>query len=69
MITLKNLRWDNCFSYGEKNILNLSEHTITQIVGTNGVGKSSIPLISLNNYLNGMFVKLLKPCSGKTENN
>jgi DNA repair exonuclease SbcCD ATPase subunit len=45
MITLKNLRWDNCFSYGEKNILNLSEHTITQIVGTNGVGKSSIPLI------------------------
>lgn len=45
MITLKNLRWDNCFSYGDKNILDLSEHTITQIVGTNGVGKSSIPLI------------------------
>jgi DNA repair exonuclease SbcCD ATPase subunit len=45
MITLKKLIWDNCFSYGEKNILELDEHTLTQIVGTNGVGKSSIPLI------------------------
>lgn len=45
MITLKKLIWDNCFSYGESNILELDEHTLTQIVGTNGVGKSSIPLI------------------------
>lgn len=45
MITLKTLKWDNCFSYGEGNILDLSEHKITQILGTNGVGKSSIPLI------------------------
>jgi len=45
MITLKTLRWDNCFSYGEGNTLDLSEHKITQILGTNGVGKSSIPLI------------------------
>jgi len=45
MITLRTLKWDNCFSYGENNILDLSENKITQILGTNGVGKSSIPLI------------------------
>lgn len=45
MITLKTLKWDNCFSYGEGNVLDLSEYKITQILGTNGVGKSSIPLI------------------------
>lgn len=45
MITLRTLKWDNCFSYGEGNILDLSEYKITQILGTNGVGKSSIPLI------------------------
>lgn len=45
MIILKTLKWDNCFSYGENNVLDLSEQKITQILGTNGVGKSSIPLI------------------------
>ena len=45
MIILQKLKWDNCFSYGEDNELNLSDHTLTQLVGTNGVGKSSIPLI------------------------
>lgn len=45
MILLKKLAWDNCFSYGEGNTLDLDEHTVTQIVGTNGTGKSSIPLI------------------------
>ena len=45
MITLKKLRWDNCFSYGPGNILDLEENTVTQIIGTNGMGKSSIPLI------------------------
>ena len=45
MITLKKLAWDNCFSYGEGNVLNLSDSTVTQLVGTNGAGKSSIPLI------------------------
>jgi len=45
MITLKTLKWDNCFSYGDGNVLDLSENKITQILGTNGVGKSSIPLI------------------------
>jgi DNA repair exonuclease SbcCD ATPase subunit len=45
MIILKNLAWSNCFSYGSNNELDLSEATLTQLVGTNGVGKSSIPLI------------------------
>ena len=45
MITLKTLKWSNCFSYGENNTLDLSSTKLTQILGTNGVGKSSIPLI------------------------
>ena len=45
MIILQKLKWDNCFSYGENNELDLSKDTLTQLVGTNGVGKSSIPLI------------------------
>jgi len=45
MITLQRLEWDNCFSYGEGNSLNLADSSVTQILGTNGVGKSSIPLI------------------------
>ena len=45
MITLKTLSWSNCFSYGDNNSIDLSEQKITQILGTNGVGKSSIPLI------------------------
>ena len=45
MITLKQLSWDNCFSYGPNNNLRLDADTVTQIIGTNGMGKSSIPLI------------------------
>ena len=45
MITLQRLRWSNCFSYGADNELDLSSNTVTQLVGTNGMGKSSIPLI------------------------
>ncbi len=45
MITLQKLKWDNCFSYGEGNELDLSSTNLTQIIGTNGTGKSSIPLI------------------------
>ena len=45
MITLKKLQWSNCFSYGSDNELNLTESIVTQLVGTNGTGKSSIPLI------------------------
>ena len=45
MITLQKLRWSNCFSYGPDNELDLSTDTVTQLIGTNGMGKSSIPLI------------------------
>mgnify|MGYP003132554195 CR=1 FL=1 len=45
MITLKKLKWSNCFSYGPDNELELDTNTVTQIIGTNGMGKSSIPLI------------------------
>ena len=45
MITLKKLKWSNCFSYGPDNELDLDNNTVTQIIGTNGMGKSSIPLI------------------------
>ena len=45
MITLQNLKWSNCFSYGEGNELKLDSDTITQIIGTNGTGKSSIPVL------------------------
>ena len=45
MITLQKLKWNNVFSYGADNELDLSENGVTQILGTNGMGKSSIPLI------------------------
>jgi DNA repair exonuclease SbcCD ATPase subunit len=45
MITLQKLKWSNCFSYGPENEINLSDNTVTQLIGTNGMGKSSIPLI------------------------
>ena len=45
MITLQKLKWSNVFSYGPDNELDLSENGVTQIIGTNGMGKSSIPLI------------------------
>jgi|SaaInlStandDraft_5_1057022.scaffolds.fasta_scaffold00722_5 DNA repair exonuclease SbcCD ATPase subunit len=45
MIILKELKWSNCFSYGEDNTLDLEKDILTQLVGTNGAGKSSIPII------------------------
>ena len=45
MITLKRLKWNNCFSYGSDNELDLDSNNVTQIIGKNGMGKSSVPLI------------------------
>ena len=45
MITLEKLTWNNCFSYGSDNAIDLQKNTLTQLIGTNGAGKSSIPLI------------------------
>ena len=32
MIILQKLKWDNCFSYGEGNEIDLSKSTLTQLV-------------------------------------
>ncbi len=45
MITFKELRWSDAFSYGKDNVLKLDSSPLTQIVGKNGHGKSSIALI------------------------
>lgn len=45
MITFKTLEWDNYFSYGAGNKIDFTENQVTQILGVNGNGKSSIPLI------------------------
>ena len=45
MITFRNLKWGNAFSYGDHNEIDFTEAVVTQIVGVNGYGKSSIPLI------------------------
>lgn len=45
MIILNKLTWNNCFSYTSDNELTLDDSVLTQIVGTNGAGKSSIPII------------------------
>lgn len=45
MIIIKDLQWSNCFSYGADNHIALNDNAVTQILGLNGSGKSSIPLI------------------------
>jgi DNA repair exonuclease SbcCD ATPase subunit len=45
MISFKTLKWSDCFSYGPDNVLDLDANTVTQIIGVNGSGKSSIPTI------------------------
>jgi DNA repair exonuclease SbcCD ATPase subunit len=45
MITIKHLRWSNAFSYGKDNQIDFTQSPLTQLVGKNGHGKSSIALI------------------------
>ena len=45
MITYKKLKWANAFSYGPGNELDLVAGPLTQLIGKNGYGKSSIALI------------------------
>lgn len=44
-ITLQTMKWSNIFSYGDNNSIDFSSNPITQILGFNGHGKSSIALI------------------------
>jgi DNA repair exonuclease SbcCD ATPase subunit len=45
MITIKTLAWSNAFSYGPDNHIDFASSPLTQLVGKNGHGKSSIALI------------------------
>lgn len=45
MIKFKEVRWGNAFSYGPNNVIRLDDAPLTQLVGKNGNGKSSIALI------------------------
>ena len=46
MIIFKELTFENCFSYGPgPNTVYFNSSPVVQLVGTNGMGKSSIPLI------------------------
>jgi DNA repair exonuclease SbcCD ATPase subunit len=45
MIIIKQLRWANAFSYGKDNKIDFVQAPLTQLVGRNGHGKSSIALI------------------------
>ena len=45
MITIKQLAWSNAFSYGSDNKIDFGAAPLTQLVGKNGHGKSSIALI------------------------
>lgn len=44
-IVIKKMRWSNLFSYGENNEIDFTRAPLTQLVGINGQGKSSIALI------------------------
>lgn len=39
------MRWSNCFSYGLNNVIHFNKDPIVQLIGLNGHGKSSVPLI------------------------
>lgn len=45
MTILKTLEWGYLFSYGDNNRVDFTANTLTQILGPNGNGKSSIPLV------------------------
>lgn len=45
MVTFKELTWSNAFSYGENNKFNFVDNKLTQLIGKNGHGKSSIFLL------------------------
>lgn len=45
MIKFKTLKWSNLFSYGANNEIDFSEHSLLQLIGKNGHGKTSIILV------------------------
>ena len=59
MLTLKKLKWSNCFSYGDNNEIDFDKEPLTQLVGSNGAGKTSISLL-LQEILYGKNIKNIK---------
>ena len=59
IITLGKLKFSNCFSYGEDNEIDLAKESLTQLIGKNGAGKTSIPII-LQEVLYGKNIKSIK---------
>lgn len=45
MIQIKTMSWSNCFSYGKDNFIDFTKSGLSQLVGLNGHGKTSIALI------------------------
>jgi len=67
MIIFKQLSWSNFFSYGDSNSINLVESPVTQLVGENGAGKSSIALI-IQEILYGRNIKKIVKANLKNRN-
>jgi DNA repair exonuclease SbcCD ATPase subunit len=44
-VVLKKLTFSNMFSYGTDNVLELNNNTVTQLIASNGTGKSSLAII------------------------
>ena len=44
-VVLKRLSFSNMFSYGANNVLELNNTPITQLLASNGSGKSSLAII------------------------
>lgn len=45
MIKINKLEFSNVFSFGQDNVICFDENIVTQLIGNNGTGKSSIPTI------------------------
>jgi len=67
MIIFKELKWSNFFSYGSENILDFTENPVSQLVGLNGAGKTSIALM-VQEILYGKNVKRIIKASLKNRN-
>jgi len=59
MLTIKSMQWDNCFSFGDNNLIDFDREPLTQLVGINGSGKTSISLV-LQEVLYGKNIKSIK---------
>lgn len=59
MLVFKELHWSNAFSYGTGNKIRFDENPLTQLVGSNGAGKTCISLM-LQEVLYGKNIKNIK---------